>query len=294
MQLLKFGNIYYFFYLMIAVVLTLLFLAFLKHKTQKFRYWFLFGLIMLNFLIHIFKIFIWPYTTLDYVLTKITFENICAVSAITFPFLYFTKNKTLKDYMVMAGIASGIIALLIPVDAMSEYFNGEIIGFRPWYNLEIIRFYITHYLIFLVPFLMMHYHFHEFSIKRAWRMPLMLFGVLIIIFINEALVTLFGWVPQADFFDPSKRNPSFIFGVRGDLTGVGVALGLFVPAFLRINPFYSGVGYFPVLWLLIPALVYGGLISLLFMLIYDREETLIYLKLKVRIPAIDNAEQVRD
>jgi hypothetical protein len=106
----------------------------------------------------------------------------------------------------------------------------------------------------------------------------------VIIFINEALITLFGWVPKEQFFNPEHRNPSFIFGVRGDLTGLGMVLGAFVPMFLRVNPFFNGDAFFPVLWLLFPALIYGSLIALVFMLIYDTDTTLRFFKLKARLP----------
>ncbi len=277
----EFGNLYYFTYIVLGVILTLIFIRILKNKSQNYRYWFIFGLIVLNFGIHIMKIFIYPYTTVDYILTKVSLENVCAVSAVLFPFLYFTKNKTLKDYMVMVGIASGIITFIFPIDAMSPSFNGGYLGYKGAFQLETIRFYTSHYLIFLAPFLMMHFDMHKLSIHRAYHAPLMLISVLVIIFINELLITLVGWVPAEDFFNPDKRNPSFVFGVKGELTGLGMVLGLFVPAFLRVNPF-SSMGFFPVLWLTIPAIVYGGLIALVMMLVYDRTETLYVLRLKKR------------
>ncbi len=277
-------NFYYFLYIGFALLLTVIAVKFLKRKSDKYRYWFIFGLTVLNLFIHVFKIFI-PlyYENVDYLITKVTFENICAVSAILFPFLYFTKNKTLKDYMIMVGIASGIVTFLFPVDAMSSRFNGEELNLvRHAFMLENIRFYTSHFLIFLAPFLMMHFGQYELSIKRAWRTPLMLFGVLTLIFVNEVIITLFGWVPSEHLFDPNKRNPSFVFGTTGSLQGLGLALGLLVPAFLRINPWFDG-GFMPVLWLIGPILIYGGLITLAFMLIYDRDNTLIRLKLKSKI-----------
>lgn len=290
MPMVKMGNIFYFMYIGIAVLLTVLAVIFLKNKSQKFRYWFIFGLIMLGFVVHFLKVFIWPYTTVDYIFTKVSFENICAVSTLLFPFLYFTKNKTLKDYMVMVGMASGILTLIFPVDAMSEYFNGEIIGFRSAFNLEVMRFYLAHTLLFLSPFLMMHFKMHEVSIKRAYRAPLVLILVLVIIYINELIITALNWVPKADLYDPSKRNPSFIFGVRGDLTGLGLIIGIFVPYFMRVNPLTGAAQFWPVMWLVIPAIVYGGLITLIFMFIYDTKETLLFFKKKLKIIPVECKE----
>lgn len=289
MAYVQMGNIYYFMYIGIALLLTVLSVAFLKHKSQRFRYWFIFGLIMLGFVIHFLKVFIYPYTTVEYIFTKISFENICAVSTLLFPFIYFSKNKTLRDYMVMVGMASGILTLIFPVDAMSTYFNGEVIGQRGAFQIEVMRFYLAHTLLFLSPFLMMYFKMHELSIHRAYRAPLMLILVLLIIFINELVLTALHWVPKADLFNPDKRNPSFIFGVRGDLTGLGAILGIFVPMFMRVaTP--TSTQMWPVVWLVLPAIVYGGMITLIFMFIYDTQETLAFFKHKLKI-STDTGEE---
>jgi len=280
MAYVEIGNLYYFMYILIAIFLTFLTIKFLNHKSTRFQYWFIFFLIMLGFTVHFLKVLIPPYHLVDPIWTKVTFENICATSALMFPVLFFVKNKTIKDYMVMVGVASGIITFIFPVDVTSAYFNGDILTstqielYKNAFSIETIRFYTSHFLIFLPPFLMLHYKFHELSIKRAYRAPFMLFTIFIIIFINELIVTALGWVPKEQLYDPQRRNPSFIFGVRGDLTGLGALIGLFVPFFLLTNP--TGSGFFPVLWLLGPTLVYGGMIALAFMLIYDREETFKY------------------
>lgn len=294
MPVVQFGNIYYFIYIAAFFLLTLILVRFLKHKSESYRYRFIYGLIILNLFVHFAKIFIYPYTTVEHIWTKVSFENICAVSVLTFPLLFFAKNRVLKDYMIMVGIASGIITFIFPVDAMSEYFNGAILGYKHAFSVETIRFYTSHYILFATPFLMMHYHMHELSIKRAYQGPLMLLLILVIIFINELLITWVGWVPAEDFFDPSKRNPSFIFGVRGDLSGLGVVLGVFVPGFLRDNPWFTGDAFFPVLWLLFPAIFYGGLIALSFAFVYDTDNTLRFFKLKAKLPVLEDSKKVSE
>ena len=284
-------NLPYFIYWMIGILLTLGFIKYLNKKSESFRYKFIYGLIVFNLFVHFAKIFIYPYNLISFpeIITKVSFENICAVSALLFPILYFAKNKVLRDYMVMVGIASGIITFFYPIDAMSDMFNAAYIGFKPAFSLEVIRFYTSHFLIFLAPFLMLHYKIHELSFKRFYFAPFMLLTILIIIFINEVLVTLVGWVPSEQLFDPEFRNPSFIFGVnsRTDLSGIGVVLGALVPNFLRVNPFFDGFAYFPVLWLLLPTLIYGSMIALAFMLIYDTDETLKFFKLKKTIKVVN-------
>jgi hypothetical protein len=282
-------NLPYFIYIAAAILLTWISVKFLNTKSDKFRYWFIYGLIIFNLFIHFAKVLIYPYTLVPFpeILTKVSPENICAVSALFSPILFFAKNKTLRDYMVMVGVASGIITFFYPIDAMSEMFNATVIGVKPAFSLEVIRFYTSHFLIFLSPFLMLHYRIHELSFKRSYKAPFMLLTILVIIFINEALITLVGWVPKEQFFDPAFRNPSFIFGVRGDLSGLGMILGALVPDFFRSNPFFAGDAYFPVLWLLFPAMIYGMIIALIFMFIYDTDETLKFFKLRARLPKIE-------
>lgn len=289
----KMFNLYYFIYIAIAIILTIVAIKFLDKKSEKYRYWFIYGLIVFNLFIHFAKTLIYPYTLVAFpaIFTKVSFENICAVSALLFPLLFFAKSKTLKDYMVMVGVASGIITFIYPIDAMSEMFNATVIGVKPAFHIEVIRFYLSHFLIFLAPFLMLHYRIHELSVRRAYKAPFMLLSILIIIFINELVVTLLGWVPKDQFYDPAYRNPSFIFGVRGDLSGLGIILGALVPGFFRVNPFFAGEAYFPVLWLLFPALIYGSIIASIFMLIYDTDETLRFLKLKARIPEVEESQK---
>ncbi len=273
MPIVQLGNRYYFIYIAIFLVIIFLSLLFLKNKSDTYRKWFVFGLVMVNFAIHFLKLLIYPYTTVDYPLTKITFENICAVSVLTFPVLFFVKSNALRDYMIMAGMASGLVAVIFPVDVMVETFNGAYIGPKHAFSIESIRFYITHFLIFLAPFLMMRYRMHRLSIKRMLYAPLLLFSVLILIFINEWVLTLIGWVPKEHFFSPNHRNPSFIFGSRSDLEGLGLLIGALVPAFMMIHPVTMDPFFWPVFWLFFPVMVYGTFIAFVFMLIYDRKET---------------------
>ncbi len=289
-------NFYYFLYIFIALSLTVLSVKFLKNKTDQFRSRFIYGLILLNLAVHFLKVFIYPYTLVDEIWTKVSFENICAVSVLLFPFLYFAKNKTLKDYMVMVGMASGILTFIAPIDAMSSVFNGSIlIGPRPAFMLENIRFYSAHFLLFLAPFLMMHYKMHEISIRRAYRAPFMLMTVLLIIFINELLMTFLGWVPKEDLFNPEKRNPSYIFGVKSQFTGLGLVIGIIVPSFFILtHPIYEFTFYLPVLWLILPVIIYGSMIAILFCFIYDKDDTILFFAEKLRLapPKTEESKKV--
>jgi len=270
----QFLNVFYFLYIFLAIFLTVLIVFFLKNKSDKTKKKFIIGIIFFNLFIHFVKIFIYPYTEVEFIFTKVSFENICAVSALTFPILYFTKSKILKDYMIIAGIASGIITFIFPVDAMSEMFNGEYFGIKHAFQLENIRFYTSHFLIFLAPFLIMHFKFHELSIKRMFYAPMLLILVLFIIYLNELIITSFGWVDANDLYDPNKRNPSFVFGIRGDIPDIVYMLLFIVPSFLLRHPVTNEVFFWPVLWQVFPVMLYGSMITLVFMFIYDKDNTI--------------------
>ncbi len=75
MEQIQLFNFYYFLYIAIAVLFTIISVKFLDHKTDKFRRRFIFSLIMINLIIHFLKVVIYPYTLVDHVWTKVTFEK---------------------------------------------------------------------------------------------------------------------------------------------------------------------------------------------------------------------------
>ncbi len=285
-------NIYYFIYIFIAVVLTVLSVRLLRNKSDKYRFWFVYGLILLNFAIHFLKILIFPYTDPYFVenrIVKVSFENICAVSVLVFPFLYFVKAKTLKDYMVSIAFVSGLLAVIYPLDAIAQTFNAvDITGIytKTAFSLETIRFYTTHFLLFLAPFLMLYYKMHEISIKRAIWLPFYLIMWLFIIYLNEYVLSLFGLVPGGlEMYDPNGRNPSLIFGVKDidNIKGVGLLLKVVVPRFLTVNPFTGTQFFWPVIWMVIPVIIYGYLLAVGVNLVFDHDNTIEYIKTKLRM-----------
>ncbi len=283
MPVIEIGNVYYLMYIAITITLTSLAVVLLRNRSDRFRYWFVFSIIMTNFAIHFLKLLIFPYTDpyyVEHIWVKASLENICAVSVVLFPFLFFAKNKVLKDFMIMLGIASGILAITFPADAIGETFNAvPILYTKGAFDLETIRFYTTHFLLFLAPFLMMRFKMHELSIKRIIYAPILLIGLLFIIYFNELILSLIGWVPGGyDMMNPIGRNPSLIFGIKDlqSLTGVGILLRVLVPNFLTIHPVTGETFYWPVAWMIGPVFVYGTLIAFLFALVYDKQNTFAY------------------
>ncbi len=282
MPVIEIGNVYYLMYIGIIIALTALAVVLLRHRSKRFRYWFVFAIIMTNLAIHFLKLLIFPYNDpyyVEHIWMKASLENICAASVVLFPFLFFTKNKVLKDFMIMLGMASGILAIAFPADAIGETFNAvPILYTKGAFDLETIRFYSTHFLLFLAPFLMMRFKMHQLSIKRMIYAPMLLVGLLFILYFNEILLSQLGWVPSGkEMMNPSGRNPSLIFGVKDSqsLTGVGLLLKVLVPHFLTVHPLTGETFYWPVVWMIGPIMVYGSLISFMFSLVYDQQNTLV-------------------
>jgi hypothetical protein len=273
MPIVRVGNTYYFIYLLFGALFTLLLIKVLRRLKDQQQRHLLFGMLIGGLFLHIFKVFLPPYNTLDYPIRKLTLENICAVSTVIFPIVFLTNNKTLKDYMIMAGILSGLLAFMYPANAISSDFDGTFVGLKHAFSFEVIRFYVSHWLLFAVPFSMMHFKMHTLSIKRVLRPPVILISVFFLIYINELVLTKIGWVPKEDLYNPEGRNPSLIFGLSSTFKNAGAILLILVPSFLLVHPITKEAFSWPVLWMILPVFIYATLLSLLFVAIYDSDDT---------------------
>jgi uncharacterized protein YacL len=113
----------------------------------------------------------------------------------------------------------------------------------------------------------------------------------LIIFLNELFITAVGWVPKEELFNPSRRNPSYIFGSKSEFSGIGMIIGFLVPSiFMITHPLYGFTFYIPVLWLFLPVMVYGGLIALIICFIYDKDETILFFTEKLKLKTQNKKE----
>lgn len=282
MPIIEIGNVFYLMYIGIALSLTAFAAFFLRNRSDRFKYWFVFAIMMTNVAIHFLKLLIFPYNDpyyVEHIWVKASLENICAVAVFISPIVFFVKNKVLRDFMIMLSMASGILAITFPADALGETFNAvPILYTKGAFDIETIRFYTTHFLLFLAPFLMMRFKMHKLSIKRIIYAPMLLIGVLFVIYFNELILSILGWVPSGrEMMDTLGRNPSLIFGIKNlqSLTGVGTLLKILVPEFLTINPLTGETFYWPVVWMIGPVFIYGSLIAFMFALVYDKTNTLL-------------------
>lgn len=247
-------TIYIFNWLYLVIIIglfavTFSLVVFTKNRSPKFNYWFIFSLLLLNFILHFLKIFL-PfdryYLDLPYSFARISLENICAVSVVLFPFFYLFGNKYFKDVMVILGVISALAVYFYPSDAIGvKLDNSEAC-------VEIFRFYFCHAPLFICPVLMLTNGFHTFSYKRVPLIPVVFYGYLFVIFINKLCLWSCGIIQcdAATFFSRDFANPSFVFGVSSSFDSMLWWVDYVVPPFLRYVTDTGVKYYFPVLWII--------------------------------------------
>ncbi len=244
----EFFNFAYFAYIFIFIVILLLLYYGFKNKSKKAQKNLIIFLTFFALLIHFTKLLFYPYNQdLPYSLKKITFENICAVSTLIFPFIFLFGNNKWKDYMFYFGILSGFLAILIPTEALGKNV----------FTYDLNRFYICHMIIGIAPFLMVKFGFHELDLKRIYQVPFSFLTILALILVNEVILIESGLVPVTPdtYFDIVNRNSSFIFGPKPEFKPVVDLLTWVNPRFLM--PVENGVTtYIPILWMVIPLYVF--------------------------------------
>lgn len=258
------GNFYYFLYFAIAIAITIGLILYLKNKDDKVKRKVILFLLFSAFALHFIKLLFPPYNTMfPEIIRKSTFENICAVSTLVFPFIFLSKSKILKDYMIVMGIISGLAAYLYPTEAIFDTFDSVYFGMKGAFSFDVIRFYYAHLVIFLVPFLMGYFKLHEFKLKRLVFLPITIMMTLAIIYLNEVALFNLGWIDPSGFYDVDLRNSSFVFGIPSHYKTVGVIFDIFVFDFMKTNPFNGNPDYWPVIWLVIPSIIYAPVLAFL-------------------------------
>lgn len=256
------GNIYYYLYILFGLLITIGFVLFLKNKNRAYKEKVITILLFSAFILHFSKLLFYPYNILfPESLRKITFDNICSVSTLIFPFLYLSKKKIFLDYMIVIGIASGIAAFAYPTEALFDTFDSIFFGRKYAFSFDVIRFYYAHLIIFLAPFLMGYFKLHVFKFKRVYLLALMILGTITLIFVNEWILLKIGLVDEDIFYDVNIRNSSFVFGIPDHFKKVAVIFDIFVFDFLKVHPVTKEPFYWPVIWFIIPIFIYTPVLA---------------------------------
>ena len=246
-------NIWYFLWLFLSVggIVGLYFL--LRNKSTRTQKIVLFSLLAFGLLLHFLKVYIPPYSVDEARKWRDAwFVNICGANIALFPFLFFSKNKYVKDYMFYIGVLSGIIAIVYPQEPLAK--SNQIGEF--W---DIVRFYYHHWMLLAVPLLMVLFKQHTLSYKRIHSAPIGLLLLMLFIMLNQIFQSELGYIPlrNADIFDTHYKNSSYIWGPGTD-DAIGGFLKLFCPKFFTKIPVgqYAGqTKYWPWFWMIFPVFI---------------------------------------
>ena len=225
----------------------------LKDKTTKTQKIVLFSFLAFGLLLHFLKAFIPPYSVDEARKWRDSwFVNICGANIALFPFLFFCKNKYVKDYMFYIGVLSGVLALVYPQEPLAK--SNQMGEF--W---DIVRFYYHHWMLLAVPLLMVLFKQHTLSYKRIFSAPIGVLLLMLFIMLNQIFQSELGYIPLrgTDIFDTHYKNSSYIWGPGTD-DAIGNFLALFCPKFftkIPVGEFAGQTKYWPWFWMIFPVFI---------------------------------------
>lgn len=244
-------NGWYFFWLIISAGMFVGLYFLLRNKSEKTQKIVLFSILVFGIVLHYLKAFIPPYSTnIDRWYRDSWFINICGANIFLFPFIYLSKSESAKDYMFFIGLISGLLAVLAPIEPIQKANQaGE------W--LDIVRFYIHHNMLWIVPLLMVLFKHHKIDYSRVWKVPIWFLTVMLFIMINQIFQSELGFIDLRgnDMFNINYKNSSLIWGPSG---GIGKFLAWFCPDVFKTIPVgeYAGCEkYWPWFWMIVPMFV---------------------------------------
>lgn len=263
-------NFWYFFWLILSAGATVGLYFGLRNKSDKTKKAVLFSFLAFGLLLHFLKVYIPPYSVDEArMLRDSWFVNICAANIALFPFMFWSKNEKVKEYMFFIGLISGLLALFYPEEPLAKSNQiGE--------QLDMIRFYYHHWMVMAIPLLMVLLKLHKPSYKRILWAPTGLMLLMLFIMLNQIFQSELGFVPLRDqnaFFDIGYKNSSYIWG-PGENDTIGDILAVFTPKFFRTVPvgeFAGQTKYWPWFWLITPVYVIVTPLSFLISMIFDHK-----------------------
>lgn len=247
-------NGWYFFWLLVCTGATAGLYFLLRNKSDSTKKIVLFAFLALGLIAHFTKVYYPPYSTDEArMLRDSWFVNICAGNIALFPFMFWSKNEKIKDYMFYIGVISGLIALFYPQEPMAKLDQAA-------EQLDIIRFYYHHWMVLAVPLLMVMLGLHTLDYKRIWVAPTGLLLLMLFIILNQLFMSELGFIPLRDrgnFFGIDYKNTSYIWG-PGVNDAIGNVFAIFTPKFFKTVPVGEFAGqekYWPWFWIIVPCYI---------------------------------------
>ncbi len=283
-MIIKMFNGWYFFWLILSAggVVGLYFA--LRNRSERTKKIVLFSFLAFGLLLHFLKVYIPPYSIDESRLLRDSwFVNICGANIGLFPFLFWSKNKKIKDYMFYIGVLSGFIALFYPQEPLAKTDQtGEI--------LDIIRFYYHHWMVMAIPLLMVLLKLHKISYKGIFNAPVGILVLMLFIILNQFFQAELGFIsirgsqgfdhvlfPQGKeweaFREINWKNTSYIYG-PGNNDAIGNFLAIFCPDFFTkvpVGPFAGQEKYWPWFWMIFPAFILITPLAFGMSMIFDHE-----------------------
>ena len=247
-------NGWYFFWLLVCTGATAGLYFLLRNKSDSTKKIVLFAFLALGLIAHFTKVYYPPYSTDEArMLRDSWFVNICAGNIALFPFMFWSKNEKIKDYMFYIGVISGLIALFYPQEPIAKLDQAA-------EQLDIIRFYYHHWMVLAVPLLMVMLGLHTLDYKRIWVAPTGLLLLMLFIILNQLFMSELGFIPLRDrgnFFGIDYKNTSYIWG-PGVNDAIGNVFAIFTPKFFKTVPVGEFAGqekYWPWFWIIVPCYI---------------------------------------
>lgn len=230
----------------------------LKNKKPFFQKSIVYGIILLNFVLHFLAPWVIHDTTEGWLL-RVTMVNVCAVLVFLSPFLYWQQDKFLKPAWIHMCIIGALGLLIFP-----EY----AIGADPL-SLNIIRLFTQHALLLFVPILMVVLGHETLRLRDSCSACIFYIIIIVIVIANDAILQVLGVVHDMRWFNGAFQwHPSGLYNIIDPL----------VPNIFMTTPFGPNAGeplYWPIFYMLPAVILFILPLSLITTLILNKFKQII-------------------